>query len=101
MVNLRPKVPAQDGQVRTGRKNLRQAQLFSRLGYFPGGIDRVGGEKTNDRQTCEPSAVLEVSPPFFVRWYFIIQAGCRTEVPRSLSDVAIAEESPGSSPHRD
>ena len=64
MANFQPKSTAQVEKIRTGQKDLRQAQFWrSRLGYFPGENDRVGGEKTNDRHTLEPSAVSGPSPP--------------------------------------
>ena len=101
MVIFQPESTAQDEQIRTGQKNLRQAQFWQcRLGYFLGGIERVGGEKTNDRQTLEPRAVWGVSPPLFVRRYFTPRPQCTTGVAKSLSHVAISAESPAFSPHR-
>ena len=59
MVNLPPKSTAPDEKIRTGKKSLCQGQFqHSRLGYSPGGIEHVVGEKTDDRRTLEPSAVL-------------------------------------------
>ena len=67
--------------MRTGQKNLRQAQFWrSRLGYFPGRLDHVRGEKTDDRHTLEPSAVSGPSPPLALRRFFIILAECRIKV---------------------
>ena len=63
-------------------------------------MDHVRGEKTKDRQTLEPSAVSGPSPPLFLQWYLIMQTECGTTVAKSLCDVAISAESPGSSPRR-
>ena len=60
MVNLPPKSTAPDEKIRTGQKGLRQGQFqHSRLVYFPGGIEHVAGEKTDNRRALEPSAVLD------------------------------------------
>ena len=101
MVNFQPKSTAQVEKIRTGQKDLRQAQFWhSGLGYFPRGIDRVRESKTDDRQTLEPSAVLGPLPSLFVRWYLIIQAECGTLLATSLSDVGTSADSPGFSPRR-
>ena len=94
MVNFQPKSTAQVEKKRADQKDLRQAQFWhSHLGYFPGSIDHVRGEKTNDRHTLEPSAVSGPSPPLCGRWYFFT----RTEI---LSNDAILAESHGFSTHR-
>ena len=64
------------------------------------GIDNVRGEKSNDRHTIEPSAVLGPSPPLSVRWYFIILAAWGAKAAKSLSDDAISAEPPWFSPRR-
>ena len=75
MVNFQPKSTGQDEKIRTGQKNRRQGQFqHCRLDYFPGGIEHVRGDKTDDRQTLEPSAVLGQSPRLFDWRYFVIQA---------------------------
>ena len=49
--------------------------LQSRLGYLVGIIDDPAGEKTDERETLEPSAVAGESPPLSARSYFASQRG--------------------------
>ena len=63
MVNLPPKSTTQNETIRTGQKNLHEAQLWrSRLGYPPGGRAPSSPENTNDGEEIDPGTTLPVSP---------------------------------------
>ena len=94
LVNFQPKSATQDEQIRTGLKNLRQAQLWqSRFGNVPSGLDHLHGEQTYDPQTLQPSGILGASRPLFARRCVTIQAECRAKEAKSLSDAAISADS--------
>ena len=54
-------------------RRLRQRKkpfLHTRLSYLFGMVDRPEGEKTDERETLKPIAVVGESCPLFARWHF-------------------------------